>query len=206
VVGAVGRRGPPPAAGASAPPADLFDGIEHGWKRLPGGAAIDAILSQAISANSIGKHPDRTIPLLAKARPLRRGHLRPAGQDQASPIWMKPSPVRGHLGPTPRPERATSLPARTSPCYDRRLARQPVAMRRPSRLFRKTSGPAIPGRAPLAAAGQRIPDYDLQVPAAQPFSQPYWLIKPPQAGAYTVDNQLLNWPARIRRWSRCASA
>src|ERR1035438_3408164 len=42
-----------------------------------------------------------------------------------------------------------------------------------------------------AAASQRIPDYDLEVPASQPYSQPYWLVKPPQAAAYTVDNQLL---------------
>ena len=29
------------------------------------------------------------------------------------------------------------------------------------------------------------------MPASQPYSQPYWLVKPPQAGAYQVDDQLL---------------
>src|ERR1035438_2665364 len=65
-----GRGGPAPAPEVSAAPVpDLFDGIEHSWKRLPGGAAVDAILSQAIREFD-WQHPDRTIPLLAKARPL----------------------------------------------------------------------------------------------------------------------------------------
>src|SRR5262249_41075946 len=48
---------------------DLFDGIDTTWNRLPGGAAVGAILDQAI--HDYGPpHPERVIPLLVKARPL----------------------------------------------------------------------------------------------------------------------------------------
>src|SRR5205085_2548844 len=32
---------------------------------------------------------------------------------------------------------------------------------------------------------------ELEVPAAQPYSQPYWLLKPPSGECYTVDDQML---------------
>ncbi|MES1258085.1 MAG: PIG-L family deacetylase, partial [Acidobacteriota bacterium] len=67
---AAGGRGaaapvPPPPP----PPPDLFEGIDHSWNRLPGGAAVGAILDQAIREFDV-EHPENTIPLLAKARPL----------------------------------------------------------------------------------------------------------------------------------------
>lgn len=48
---------------------DPFDGIDTSWKRLPGGAAVEAILTPAIRAFD-PLDPAKTIPALAKARPL----------------------------------------------------------------------------------------------------------------------------------------
>ena len=75
-----GRGGRPTAGGTPAGP-DVFDGIDHSWKRVADGAAVDAILAQAIREFD-WEHPQNTIPLLAKARPLDRGHVRPAGETQ----------------------------------------------------------------------------------------------------------------------------
>jgi len=48
---------------------DLFDGIDTTWARLPGGAAIGAILTEAIHAYEPA-HPEKAIAHLVKARPL----------------------------------------------------------------------------------------------------------------------------------------
>ena len=68
-------RGPAPAHAdfglvAGAPVAeDLFEGIDTTWNRLPGGAAVGAILDEAIRAFE-PEHPEKSLPALAKARPL----------------------------------------------------------------------------------------------------------------------------------------
>ena len=49
------------------------------------------------------------------------------------------------------------------------------------------SGPAWTN----TGTGTAIPSFDLEVPAAQPYSQPYWLVKPPQTATYVVDDQTL---------------
>jgi hypothetical protein len=70
------------------------------------------------------------------------------------------------------------------------IAREPVPASVQS-IVAENVWPGKPWTPSDAAASQRIPDYDLEVPASEAYSQPYWLVKPPQAGAYTVDNQLL---------------
>src|ERR1019366_4700553 len=184
-----GRGGPAPTAGASPSPApDLFDGIEHSWKRLPGGAAVDAILSQAIREFD-WQHPDRTIPLLAKARPLVAAISDPLAKiklaeldetiARCAGIWADAQAREGNV--TPGSHVAVAMTV---------VARLPVATSVQS-IVPENVWAGKPWTASDAAAGQRIPDFDLEVPASQPYSQPYWVGKPPQAGAYTVDNQLL---------------
>ena len=56
-------------AGRPARIGDLFDGIDSSWNRLPGGAAVGQIFAQAVR-DFEPAHPEKAIPLLAKARPL----------------------------------------------------------------------------------------------------------------------------------------
>ena len=188
-----GRGGAPfgPAAAQEAPATpspDVFAGIEHSWKRLPGGSAIDAIFSQAIREFD-WQHPDATIPLLAKARPLIAAisdplaSLKLAELDETiarcAGIWADAQAREGNV--TPGSHVAVAMTV---------VARAPVATRVQS-IVAENVWAGKPWTPADAAASQRIPDYDLEVPAAQPYSQPYWLVKPPDAGAYQVDNQLL---------------
>ena len=184
-----GRGGPAPAPEVSAAPVpDLFDGIEHSWKRLPGGAAIGAILSQAIREFD-WQHPAATIPLLAKARPLIAAISDPLAKiklaeldetiARCAGIWADAQAREGNV--TPGSHVAVTMTV---------VARAPVANSVQS-IVPENVWPGKPWMPSGAAASQRIPDYDLEVPASQPYSQPYWLVKPPQAAAYTVDNQLL---------------
>ena len=177
-----------PLAAPAAPAPDVFDGIEHSWKRFPGGAAIDAILAQAIREFD-WQHPERTIPLLAKARPLIAAiddpvaKLKLADLDETiakcDGIWADAQAREGNVTPGSHVPVAMTVVARES-------VPMTVQSVTPENLWSgKTWTPAD------AAAAQRIPDYDLEVPAAQPYSQPYWLRQPPHGGAYVVDNQLL---------------
>jgi LmbE family N-acetylglucosaminyl deacetylase len=184
-----GGREPAPGPEASSTPApDIFDGIEHSWKRFPGGAAIDAVLSQAIREFD-WQHPDRTIPLLAKARPLIAAISDPLAKikladidetiARCAGIWADAQAREGNV--TPGSHVAVAMTV---------VAREPVAASVQS-IVAENVWPGKPWTPSDAAASQRIPDYDLEVPASEAYSQPYWLVKPPQAGAYTVDNQLL---------------
>ena len=98
-----GGRGGRPLGAAPGPGSlrgsapDLFDGIEHTWKRLPGGAAIDAILSQAIREFD-WQHPDATIPLLAKARPLIAAISDPLAKLKLAELDETVAALRRHLG------------------------------------------------------------------------------------------------------------
>ena len=72
-MGSPERRGPSKnfftvIAGDPAP-ADVFDGVDITWKRIPGGAEVGHILSEAARTFS-PLDPAKTIPLLLKARPL----------------------------------------------------------------------------------------------------------------------------------------
>ena len=48
---------------------DLFEGIDTSWNRLPGGAAVGALLAEALRAYDPA-HPEKAVPQLLKARPL----------------------------------------------------------------------------------------------------------------------------------------
>jgi LmbE family N-acetylglucosaminyl deacetylase len=180
-----GRGGRIVAAGTPASP-DVFDGINHSWSRLAGGAAVDVILSQAIREFE-WEHPEKTIPLLAKARPLIAAMSDPLAKlklaeldetvAQCAGIWADAQAAEGNV--TPGSHVAVGMTV--SP-------RLPVTVTvtgvRPEGVW---NGPAWtnPG------TGTTIPSYELEVPAAQPYSQPYWLVKPPQGATYVVDDQRL---------------
>jgi LmbE family N-acetylglucosaminyl deacetylase len=189
VGGGMGGGGRGPAAdAASTPTPDIFNGIEHSWKRFPGGAAIDAILSEAIREFD-WQHPDRTIPLLAKARPLIAAISDPLAKikladldetiARCAGIWADAQTREGNV--TPGSHAAIAMTV---------VTREPVATSVQS-VVAENVWPGKPWTPSGAAASQRIPDYALEVPASEAYSQPYWLVKPPDAGAYTVENQLL---------------
>ncbi len=48
---------------------DIFDGIDISWKRVEGGAPVGKLLEEAAQTLDIS-HPEKTVPLLLKARPL----------------------------------------------------------------------------------------------------------------------------------------
>jgi len=178
-------------AGSAAPSAkDLFDGIDTTWNRLPGGAAIAPLLETAIGEFT-PEHPEKAIPALAQARPLVAAisdplaRIKLAELDEAmarcAGIWAEAQARSAEVAPG-------STLAVTATVMNR--SRVPVAL----------DGARIEGiwnealevkPASLGYNQSATVEFARAVPASQPYSQPYWLVKPPAGDVYTVDDQRL---------------
>ena len=170
---------------------DIFDGIDTGWSRLPGGAAIGVVLSRA-AADFDPREPAKTIPALLRARPLIAAIRDPwaaiklAELDEAvalcAGLWLDAEAERWAVTP------GSALGVRL------------VAVNR-SRFPLSLEGVDLSGMGSRASedAGSAALEYNRvfsrqvsrPVPAAQPLSQPYWLVKPPSGEAYQVEEQAL---------------
>jgi LmbE family N-acetylglucosaminyl deacetylase len=179
-----GGRGTAANTAAGAP--DLFDGIDHSWNRVQGGAAIGALLSQAVREFDF-EHPDKVIPLLGRARTLIAAVPKPLGEEKLAAIdeliarcaavWADAQVQQGDAIPGSHVKVALTVTPREP---------VPVSVQsvRAEGLWRGAASNEN-------QADGRLPDYDLQVPAGQPYSQPFWLAKPHGPTSYEIDNQLL---------------
>ena len=190
-----GQNGAPAAAAATPPPVpapparDLFEDIDHSWNRLPGGAAVDALLGQAIREFE-PEHPEKTIPLLAKARPAIAAiddplaRIKLAELDEliakCAGIWAEALAAQAEATPGSKVRVTVNV-------YPRLPVETTVESVQPEGKWR---GPVVAKFEPRQGGGVTA-NIDLDIPADQPYSQPYWLEKPAVAGRYTVDNQML---------------
>ncbi len=169
---------------------DIFENINMGWSRVPGGAEVAGLLQQATSA-FVPAHPEAIVPLLTKARP-KMAALARSGNDplftrkleqldeaiaQAGGVWVEA--VSDKHSVTPGSEIKVTLTA---------IARNPAQV--------TLSGARLSGmtNAPTAAitAAQLVTNKPSQhpvtvkVPEGQPLSQPYWLRLPKEGAMYSV--------------------
>jgi LmbE family N-acetylglucosaminyl deacetylase len=184
--GGAGRGGPAlPSSGAAGP--DPFDGIDHGWNRLPGGAAVGAILAQAVREFELGR-PEKSIPLLAKARPLMAAISDPIAKvklaeldetiARCAAIWADAQARQAEVTPGARVAVGIAV-------YPRLPIEVTVQSIRAEGLWNETL--SLPPSRGSGVTG----DVNLNVPASQAYSQPYWLVKPPSGECYTVEDQTL---------------
>jgi LmbE family N-acetylglucosaminyl deacetylase len=184
-MGSPERRGPSKTylAVAAGDPAttDPFDGVDTTWNRVPGGAPVGQILAEAARTFSPAD-PAKTIPLLLKARSLVSKLAAGSGRswsalklrelDEAiaacAGLWLDVTADR----PTPTP--GSSIQA-TLTAINR--SQFPLTWLGPS-----TS---------LGYNQVRTRSLPLTVPAEQPYSQPFWLVKPKTGSSYTIDRQEL---------------
>ena len=172
--------------------ADVFEGIDTTWNRLPGGGAVKAILDAAI-ASFDPVHPDKTIPALAKARPLIAAMDDPLARiklaeldetiGKCAGMWVEAQ--AGVPDATP----GTPLSVTTT-----LIDRSPTPVTLESARIEGMWNADLP--APRGATAGPLPfnqaavmEFKQPVPPDQPYSQPYWLVKPSSGNVYTVDDQ-----------------
>jgi LmbE family N-acetylglucosaminyl deacetylase len=171
-------------------PADLFDGIDTSWSRMPGGVPIVPILAEAVKSFE-PEHPEKIIPLLVKARslidaiddPLAREKL--AELDGAiagcAGIWIE---AQAHD--------AEAVPGRPLAITTTVLRRSPEPVEIASAHIEGMWEQDLPVKpAPLEINQPASIEFSHDVPLAQPYSQPYWLRQPPSGYVYTVEDRRL---------------
>ncbi len=176
-----------PVAG-DPPVADLLDGIDTTWARLPGGAAVAAILAD-VEPSYEPNHPESIVPRLlaaddaaARLAPdpwvaVKRSEIADAVRS-CTGVWLDASAAT-----------ATAVPGGelrvTTTAIDRSSAR--IVVKSIALPFVRVPGWSGPPLA-LADNSPATAEWTLALPPDVPPSQPYWLEQPARGGLYTVAN------------------
>lgn len=185
-----------PAAG------DIFDGIDTSWNRLPGGAAVGKILDEAV-ASFQPDHPENSIPLLVKARPLMAAFPGPEAAlklgelDEAialcAGLWLDAAADRYAL-----------VPGNTFQVGIEAINRSRAALQIVGADLEGLPGENWNASEPVKLAYNEPFRRSLKVnvPSDHPYSQPYWLRQPARGSMYVVEDQqmigLAEDPAMLR--------
>ena len=169
---------------------DIFEGVDTTWNRLPGGAAVGPLIYDAIRDFDM-THPEKSLPALAKVRPLIAAIADPLAKVKLAELDETIALCAGLYV-----EAAAHQPE-VSPGAN--LAVTTTVINR-SNAHVTLQGGTVEGVwnepivAPSAGLGYNqsvtIP-FDKAVPVTQPYTQPYWLVKPPSGDVYQVDDQML---------------
>ena len=170
----------------------IFEHINIGWSRLPGGQEVADLLAKA-SAAFTPDHPETLIPLLEEARPAM-AKVAAASQNPlagrkvaeldeaialAAGVWVEALT-----------DKAAAAPGSAVKVTLSALARNPGEV---SVLSAKLSGlPDLPApKVPVAALEINKPapfPVTVKILADQPYTQPYWLELPKHGAMYTIRN------------------
>jgi len=194
-MGAPERRGPSvssavhlagePAAG------DIFDGIDTTWNRLPGGAEVAKILAEA-ARTFVPEQPDRTVPLLLKARPLVTAIKDPWATLKLQELDEAIALCTG-LYLAASTDRHAVVPGESLQVNFETVNRSrfPLALKG-VKLEGMAGAPAEEFAAlPLAYNQPDRRSLKITIPADQPYSQPFWLEKPSTGFTYVIEDQRL---------------
>jgi LmbE family N-acetylglucosaminyl deacetylase len=177
------------------PQHDVFEGIETSWSRVKGGPEVGAILAEA-PAQFIAAHPEKLIPLLAKARaiaakiddPLARRKVQEIDETIALCSAVSLEAIADKFAVTP----GGSLRIRVSA-----LARAPfpVTLETIRLVGMNLNGDQESAPVVLVNNQPQLYTLNVKVPDSQPYTQPYWLQQPKDGWLYTVlDRRLLGLP------------
>ena len=176
---------------------DLFEDVDTGWSRYPGGAELGALLQRAASTFDENK-PGATVPHLIEAlRVLDRLAATPGWSDREKP-WLETrkqdilDAIRAAAGIAIDVAAADSVvtPGGSLPVSVTVVNRSDY----PFRLSMVASRYAQPSKAPGTPLENNKPvkvDLVLKLDEGHDSSQPYWLARNPTKGLYRVKHQLL---------------
>jgi hypothetical protein len=205
--GSAPRRGPQPNilqfVAGDPPKADLFDGIDLTWDRIPGGHAVGAVLERAIAAYR-DTDPAASVPALVEALAaldrlapdpwtvVKRKELLDEIAS-CSGLWLEAMSATSTVTPGGTAEV-------TAVALDR--SRVPISL-----VSIALTGSA-PAAGPLRPLEPNVPETRVitsTVPLDEPYTQPYWLVRPHGIGLFAVSDQTMigrpkNPPAMTARF------
>src|SRR5579872_4762439 len=191
--GAAERRGPAKnflatIAGERAD-RDAFEGIDTTWSRLPGGEAVGRILAEA-ERTLAPEQPEKTIPLLLKARPLIAAIDDPLSKRKleeldetlalCSGLWLDATADRYAAAPGSTVK--IELEAINRSHYPVRQSGYGVSV--------LDGGNGAGGDAPPMAYNEPVRhELTTTIPPGAPYSQPFWLQKPHAGDTYDISDE-----------------
>ncbi|MCL5746521.1 MAG: PIG-L family deacetylase [Acidobacteria bacterium] len=194
-MGAPERHGPSKnylmlVAGAPATK-DVFDGIDTSWNRVRGGAGPGRLLAEAMRNFQVD-HPERSIPLLLKARPLIAAIRDPLAAEKlkeldeaiglCAGLWLDAEADRYQAAPGGSFQVNLTALDRSGFAFDAVSARLEGM---------GVSRDVVLSRSPLTCNRPVSAGVQMKVPPGEPYSQPFWLRKPKSGGRYTIDDRNL---------------
>jgi len=169
---------------------DFFDGVDTTWNRLPGGAAIDALLKAALDDWRIDQ-PELALPALAKARPLIAGIDDPIARRKlveldeaialAAGLWLDVSITAGVATPGTNVEFVLTAVNRT----------RTQATLQSVDLIGPGTPPAFNTAAQLEFNKAYTQRLKWVIPGDAPLVQPFWLASASNGLLYRIPDQKL---------------
>jgi len=173
-----------------APGADLFDGVDLSWRRVPGGEAVGKILEEAERTYE-PENPQASLPLLIRAH--REMSKLPADNSwvevkrrelldvirACSGLWIEAIAAEATTTPGGEVRVTATLVNRSN--YPFRLESVGLPFNAGAHLVNAELKNNQPLSTPLA----------VRVPPITDFTQPYWLRDTPGKGTYSVNEQKL---------------
>ncbi len=159
------------------------------WSRLAGGAAVKSILQEA-SDTFIPEQPEKTIPLLLKARPLIASIKDPWATLKLQELDEAVALCAG-LFLDASADRYAVSPGESLQVSLEATNRSQFALALTGVKLEGMAGAPAQNFAPVALAYNQ-PDrrsLNITIPPDQPYSQPYWLRKPNNGFVFTIDDQ-----------------
>jgi LmbE family N-acetylglucosaminyl deacetylase len=166
---------------------DPFDGIDTSWNRVSGGAAVAPILADAVRVFEPAR-PEKALPYLAKARPLVAKIDDPLAKTKLAELDETIALCAG-LWAEAQAHEADAIPGAPLNVTTTVVNRGHAAIGFEGAAIEGMWNEPLPNTpAKLAYNKPLALDFTKSVPADQPYSQPYWLVKPPTDDVYTVDD------------------
>jgi LmbE family N-acetylglucosaminyl deacetylase len=168
---------------------DAFDGIDTTWSRLPGGGVVGRILAEA-ERTLAPEQPEKTIPLLLKARPLIAAIDDPLAKrkleelDEAlalcSGLWLDATA-----------DRYAAVPGSTVKIELEAIDRSHYPVRQIGYGLSGLDGSEVGlHEAPPMVYNEPVRHEEVRtIPADAPYSQPYWLRRAHAGDTYDISDQ-----------------
>ena len=166
---------------------DPFEGIDTSWNRLPGGAAVDALLVEALRAFRPSE-PARIIPLLAKVRPLIAAIEDPWAGFKLQELDETIALCAG-LWLDAVADRRTVQPGAEVRVTAEAVNRSATPVRLASVSLEDQQGRRQDAHLNAALPENQLLTRELiwRFPGECPYSAPFWLLAPRRGEAYTIE-------------------
>jgi LmbE family N-acetylglucosaminyl deacetylase len=174
---------------------DVFDEIDTTWRRIPSGQSIDQYIRQ-IRRSFVAEHPEQVLKALTEVRaaiaaipdPLAERKRKEVDEAivECAGLWLDAAADRFQVAPGGNLKISATA-----------LLRTPVQAAIVGLKLTGMDGVASPDVAASVLVDNQPARYTIpaHVPDDQAYSQPYWLVKPPDGWLYTVpDPRMIGLP------------